>query len=935
MASNILSRLLPQTSGSPSVYERLREGDESSDASDIEERAGLALVDEENLAHRDIQLDPALADAMESQLDLNASPSGGASSDRRSTRGPRQPRWLQRSREPIEGDEGDDDVPLSLLIEGGRPNVPRSPQRPLSGISPHSPGPIPIPGPATNATRAKWNSTQDKQRLHQDHVRTPAYAGRIGRVNNLILIDRKERALWRWANVENLDNFLKDVYDYFLGNGIWSILLSRVLNLLTLAFVVAFGTFLTSCIDFKKVPGSKGMPEILVPQCTKKMSGFANTLIWMFAFLWIAKLFQYLLDIRRLRHMHDFYHYLLEIPDTDIQTISWQDIVKRLMALRDANPSTAEGVSERHRQFIGSQSKQRMDAHDIANRLMRRDNYLIALFNKGILDFTLPIPFLRNRPLFSKTLEWNLSLCILDYVFNEQGQVRPLFLKDSHRRALSDGLRNRFLIAGVMNVICAPFIITYFMILYFFRYFNEYQRNPSQISSRQYTPFAEWKFREFNELWHLFERRINMSYPFASRYVDQFPKDKSIQVSRFVAFVTGALASVLALASVIDPDIFLGFEITPERTVLFYLGVFGSIWAVARGVVPEENLVFDPEFALSDVTRFTHYMPNQWRGRLHSDEVRKEFAVLYQMKIIIFLEEILSIIFTPFVLWYSLPNCSDRLVDFFREFTIHVDGLGYVCSFAVFDFKKGGTTTARQHQSSGEDDQNLRDEYYSTRDNKMMTSYYNFLDNYATNPKQNMPYLHPAKRPQFHPPPTFPGLASPTLLGGTHGSDTIGKDLTERQPRNLSRPTAPTAALGSQRTSRFAPIGGRSSPMTSVLLDPQHQPSPSSKKSNSRFGAQSRLRTSLKPPAEVLEVDEEAFPEDLELRSGEDLNAGPTYDSNLGESWKTTRAGAMDDDDDGSGGIRTLSSDNGPGVLGLVYKFSRAQTGGRGTGVNI
>jgi autophagy-related protein 9 len=38
--------------------------------------------------------------------------------------------------------------------------------------------------------------------------------------------------MWRWANVEDLDNFLKDVYTYFLGNGIWSILLTRVLNLL-------------------------------------------------------------------------------------------------------------------------------------------------------------------------------------------------------------------------------------------------------------------------------------------------------------------------------------------------------------------------------------------------------------------------------------------------------------------------------------------------------------------------------------------------------------------------------------------------------------------------------------------------------------------------------------------------------------------------------
>ena len=673
------------------------------------------------------------------------------------------------------------------------------------------------------------------------------------------------------------------------------------------------------------------MSEILIPQCTKKMSGTTNLLIWLFAFLWIGKLFQYILDIRRLWNMHNFYHYLLEIPDNDIQTVSWQEIVKRLMLLRDSNPATAAGVTERHRRFMGSQSKQRMDAHDIANRLMRRDNYLIALINKDILDLTLPIPFIRNRQLFSKTLEWNLSLCILDYVFNEQGQVRPLFLKDTHRRALSDGLRRRFLFAGFMNVLCAPFIIVYFMMLYFFRYFNEYQKNPSQIGSRQYTPYAQWKFREFNELWHLFQRRVNMSYPFASRYVDQFPKDKTIQVSRFVAFITGAVVSVLALASVIDPELFLGFEITSERTVLFYLGVFGSVWAVARGAVPEENLVFDPEFALSNVTEYTHYSPSHWRGRLHSNEVRTEFALLYQMKVIIFLEEILSIVFTPFILWFSLPNCSDRLVDFFREFTLHVDGLGYVCSFAVFDFKKESNNISRQDEVIAQD---LREEYYSTKDGKMLASYYGFLDNYVTNQRPGAPYARPTAKRNFYPPPTFPGMMSPAPAPDLNGHGSGRIDRADRQHRGPGRSILAGPSTGSRsvhRTPRFAPTGGQLSPVASILLDPQHQPSRSGSKTPHR-PSQSRLRASRKLFFNPVE-DEEDTPLENTRRSGGDGSEGAAADSNLGESWKTTRAGARDDD--GEEDVQVMNQDKGPGVLGLVYQFSKAQTEGRGTGVNI
>ena len=45
-------------------------------------------------------------------------------------------------------------------------------------------------------------------------------------------LDAYERALWNWVNVYNLDSFLQEVYFYYEGKGIYSIALSRGLNLL-------------------------------------------------------------------------------------------------------------------------------------------------------------------------------------------------------------------------------------------------------------------------------------------------------------------------------------------------------------------------------------------------------------------------------------------------------------------------------------------------------------------------------------------------------------------------------------------------------------------------------------------------------------------------------------------------------------------------------
>jgi autophagy-related protein 9 len=116
------------------------------------------------------------------------------------------------------------------------------------------------------------------------------------------------------------------------------------------------------------------------------------------------------------------------------------------------------------------------------------------------------------------------------------------------------------------------------------------------------------------------------------------------------------------------------------------------------------------------VAEYTHYLPSEWEGKLHTDWVKSEFSALYDLKIVNILRELVSVVLAPFILWYSLPKSCDRIVDFFREYSIHVDGLGYVCSFAVFNFDKKPVGNKK---------------YFDSRDGKMLKSYLNFLDSYG------------------------------------------------------------------------------------------------------------------------------------------------------------------------------------------------------------
>ncbi len=45
---------------------------------------------------------------------------------------------------------------------------------------------------------------------------------------------------------------------------------------------------------------------------------------------------------------------------------------------------------------------------------------------------------------------------------------------------------------------------------------------------------------------------------------------------------------------------------------------------------------------------------------------------------------------TPFVLYFSLPQCAPAILAFLRDFTVRVDGVGDICSMAGFDFERHG-----------------------------------------------------------------------------------------------------------------------------------------------------------------------------------------------------------------------------------------------------
>ena len=121
-------------------------------------------------------------------------------------------------------------------------------------------------------------------------------------------------------------------------------------------------------------------------------------------------------------------------------------------------------------------------------------------------------------------------------------------------------------------------------------------------------------------------------------------------------------------------------------------------------------------------------------------------------------------------------------------------------------------------------------------------------------------------------------------------------------------------------------------PSRSLLLDPHHQPPapPRHRRKTSKQATNSNSNNT--PPDPVIEADTD---------QDQDQDQEQNY-LNDGESWKTTRAAAVDDvedEDDGFAGdrIRAAEEDTADagGVLGLLYQFQRAQRGAEGVGRGV
>jgi autophagy-related protein 9 len=474
------------------------------------------------------------------------------------------------------------------------------------------------------------------------------------------LLDDEENRIWV-PPVRNLDKFFTSMYQFYYLKGLPTIILTQFCDIVSLGFTALFSTFLIGFVNWHALQGCHDEAScgnnisLYVHNPYAHFSVTRNMFVFVYSLILVAywgwqtfQSYQIVVDAFEMEH---FYRTKLGIMPSELNTLRWDDVLQKFIRLHDL------GI---YRVAL----KDKITEHDVVSRIMRKDNYLVALINQSLLQLSVPwwlSPFISEKLFLTKSLEWSLSFCITDNMFNEQFTIAGTFIRDV------TGLEGRFVMVGVFHFLLLPFMLIFMTISFFLQNAQQFHSNKAYLGPRMWSPLALWMFREYNELPHVFEDRMNRAYPHAVEYVSLFFDVNVSILAQCASYISGSFIATLLLISVIAEGALL-YVTMGEHNLLWWLGIFSALYACARAFIRDENkkVYATHEELMMTIGSNTHHFPQRWQDKCHTVKVKDEFLELFPYKVTVFAMEVMSVLLTPIVLCFSLPNSAAKIIDFVR-----------------------------------------------------------------------------------------------------------------------------------------------------------------------------------------------------------------------------------------------------------------------------
>jgi hypothetical protein len=600
----------------------------------------------------------------------------------------------------------------------------------------------------------------------------------------------------------DLDEFLTRVYEYYVYGGLAAYVVDRVGQVVKIVFIGAIAFFLLGCIDYDALWAALASSDLASMQTIVDFNSFVgyrgiSFWYWPFFIALICYLVWTLaLAVRGVRAMvpiRDFYRYVLGVRH--IGTVEWSTVAERLAESKQVR----KGVFSRDTNDDGDGGDDCFtnELH-IVNRIMRRQNFMIALVNCDALALQLnershltdawnPLMarstpsgladlwrdddnyYYERRtseplhPVLTRTLQFALERTLFDFAFEARsgGALRPELARMATNRpvvptstaelpedepaaekqsqtqrsekvrsekvpleddataigdndvlrSLGAALAKKYRVAAIVGLLLSPFVLAFLIADFFLQHGESLKSRPSSLfGMRNWSNEAKWLFRDFNELDHYFRRRLARSYEPALAYCSNFASPTIGALARTLQFIVGALLTLLVLFALLDGENSMTqLHVAFGRSALWWMGLLAAALAGLRSLGNDSNSAtsfngdkprFDPAQHLGATAEHTHYFPHAWRGSEHSAVVRDDFLRLFAVRIWLSVRELLSVLFTPYLLFFVLPERATATLRFLVNNTEYVNGVGSVCRFASLRLARDGDCSYAASTSS-------------------------------------------------------------------------------------------------------------------------------------------------------------------------------------------------------------------------------------------
>lgn len=452
------------------------------------------------------------------------------------------------------------------------------------------------------------------------------------------------------------DRLLEALYQYYRGGGYQTLQLQRLSNHAILLFMLMAVLWLVYGVPWHTLKTQHLCGSVWCVAGRMTFIGWCFAVIVGGCWLWATAQFWWV-ERPRWREAQLVMRHVLGVRDRHLQHTDFDVILERILAVKP--PLIAETTDGGTKEMIVA-------------RMMRRENYMIALFNATgekstrLLDFGVPL---------SKPLEWGLSFVVIGFLFDTASfSIHPRFLsRHPHdREKLINDFQKRSVMTGIVILLLSPLIFTLTAAYVLFRYGEEIYRDTRSISQRQYSHRARWQFRDYNELPHYFDRRLAGTQRQANLLMEQFHDLKTAAVCRVIGFVAGTLLVMLLIVMMVNGD-------GDGNELLWWIGVLGAVVAVCRGQQGNPQHTDDPRRLIDSISLQLH-CDDATVNTMSDRQFHAALSHWYPLKAKVVLSDLIGTITTPLALLLALPHHAAAIIDFCREQTVYVEGVGWACA---------------------------------------------------------------------------------------------------------------------------------------------------------------------------------------------------------------------------------------------------------------